>query len=119
MSDRECYIYVISQGRDGPVKIGYAERPEARLRNLQVGNPNELRLVQTHLCSRRQVALEIESGLHDVLGNNRIQGEWFNLSAEDAGGYVQGYVAMAELKAERDEADRIVKFYLKALEPIS
>lgn len=65
-------IYFIRAGEDGPVKIGTTEDLAARMRDLQVGNHEELRLVRT-----------IEGGagheqfLHRRFGHLRIRGEWF------------------------------------------
>jgi hypothetical protein len=38
------YVYFIGEEDDGPVKIGTAKDPIARLRSLQVGNPRRLRV---------------------------------------------------------------------------
>lgn len=38
------YVYIISEGDDGPVKIGLAKDPIARVRTMQTGNPRRLRI---------------------------------------------------------------------------
>lgn len=39
-----CFVYVIAEADDGPVKIGVAKDPISRLRAMQTGNPRRLRL---------------------------------------------------------------------------
>lgn len=39
------FLYVISEGAEGPIKIGRSRNPGARLCELQTGNARRLRLV--------------------------------------------------------------------------
>jgi T5orf172 domain len=39
-----CFVYVIGEGDDGPVKIGRAQDPIQRLRQMQTGNSRRLRI---------------------------------------------------------------------------
>jgi hypothetical protein len=67
-------IYFIQQGHDGPIKIGLAETErdcEHRLRLLQVGNPQRLRLLAV-MGGR----MDCDKALHAVFVRGRIRGEW-------------------------------------------
>lgn len=66
-------VYFIQADRGGPIKIGVAKDVEARLRDLQVGNPFELRVVG-QIPNAGQA---LERRLHSLLERHRIRGEWF------------------------------------------
>lgn len=69
-------IYFIQQGCDGPIKIGYSNNNVyERLISLQIGNPNELKLIEEIPGTRR-----VEKKLHKRFSNERIRGEWFEYS---------------------------------------
>jgi T5orf172 domain len=40
--ENPTFIYFIQSGEDGPIKIGFSNRPDRRLPELQTGNPREL-----------------------------------------------------------------------------
>jgi hypothetical protein len=65
-------VYFIRAGEDGPVKIGSAERPDERLRDLQCGNATELTLM--HVVGGWGPA---ERQIHKHYADRRIRGEWF------------------------------------------
>lgn len=69
-----CYVYFIQMGFFGPIKIGFSENnPLGRLRDLQVGNPEELRLIGYLRCKDRST----ERTLHEEFRALKIRGEWF------------------------------------------
>lgn len=39
-----CFIYLIGEADDGPIKIGHSQDPVSRLRTMQTGNPRRLRI---------------------------------------------------------------------------
>jgi hypothetical protein len=65
-------IYAIQAGDGGPIKFGVAKNPHARLRELQTGNPSELKLLVAV-----DLANESEYLIHDHLKDHRLKGEWF------------------------------------------
>ena len=67
----ERLVYLIQAGEDGPVKIGSARDPQARLRALQTASPLKLRL---HVTVPGGYAKERE--LHERFGYFRMNGEW-------------------------------------------
>ena len=64
-------IYFV-QDEDGPIKIGHAADPIARLRTLQSGNPRELTVLGWF-----EAPASVEAQLHGRLLQHRIRGEWF------------------------------------------
>lgn len=87
-------VYVIScEGY--PVKIGIAKSPELRLRELQVGCPYRL-----HLYFSIEVegdARKIEKHCHNQLSRFRLEGEWFEITVEEAIEAVQ-FVVRSSIK---------------------
>lgn len=66
-------IYFIQPARGGPVKIGWTEASVAqRVRDLQVGNPEELYLRHWMAGDRY-----VEKDLHVRFADWRLRGEWF------------------------------------------
>jgi Meiotically up-regulated gene 113 len=65
-------VYVIRIGDDGPCKIGSATDPVRRLRHLQTGQPQRLRLLHVF-----RGGAEEEAALHRRFAAVRISGEWF------------------------------------------
>jgi hypothetical protein len=66
------YVYFIREGRKGPIKIGYAANPQARIYNIQCGNPRALRFIGMVPGTR-----DDESEWHRRFDKLRIGGEWF------------------------------------------
>ncbi|ABI82018.1 hypothetical protein Pcar_3404 [Syntrophotalea carbinolica DSM 2380] len=67
-------IYIIEEGENGPLKIGFAADIEGRIKTLQVGNSQELNLVMSFEGSS-----DLENKIHKNLSRHRIRsnGEWF------------------------------------------
>ena len=75
----ECYVYLMKDTANGRYKIGMSKKPEYRERTLQSEKP-EITLICSKMYSSRDEARKIEKELHQRFKNNRIRGEWFNLS---------------------------------------
>lgn len=69
---RMSFVYFIQAGYSGPVKIGVAYDPVERMKELQVGNHQELRLVGIQLGTPSD-----EKQLHGFFADLHIRGEWF------------------------------------------
>jgi len=67
-------IYFIQAGEDGPVKIGRAKDPVARLAGLQTGSSERL-----YIRAVLDEPDECEEYLHDILDAVRVKGEWFRI----------------------------------------
>jgi hypothetical protein len=69
-------IYYIACTATQRLKIGYTRgEPEVRLKQLQTGSAADLRLMACH-----QGSPEDERALHEIFAEDRIRGEWFNVS---------------------------------------
>ena len=67
---RQGYVYCITDGT--ALKIGYSVKPEARVTELQTGNPRTLRLL-----AQIKGTLETEAALHAKHISDNILQEWF------------------------------------------
>jgi hypothetical protein len=84
------YLYIISEGPEGPVKIGRSNLPRARLSTLQTGNARPLELIDTYILPIDQVG-DAERTLHEELADHSIIGEWFNLSVRFMRAYMPDF----------------------------
>lgn len=66
-------------------KIGFAYDVPARVCNLQIGCPYELKLLGTIACLDPVV---VEEELHAIAERYRVRGEWFKLPPEMLAGFV-------------------------------
>lgn len=71
------FVYVIQQGPDGPIKLGCAVDPGARLASMQSGNPDKLALLGVCRGNRG-----VERMLLTTFIRHRIRGEWFSPARE-------------------------------------
>lgn len=77
-------VYVIHALETTRYKIGRAEDPEKRLKELQTGSPFPLRVINViDTCWDKRA----ERDLHNTFGEYRVCGEWFDLP-EDAVNYL-------------------------------
>ena len=77
------YIYVISGRSPNSVKIGTSRDPASRLKQLQTGHPEPLRLCHAEAVDPTKAKL-IERIIHKTLALHRSKGEWFSISEVDA-----------------------------------
>lgn len=68
-------VYFIRAGNY--IKIGYADDPRKRLKELQTGNPNKLELLGS---IPGDVSREKE--VHHIFSDFRVNGEWFELTTD-------------------------------------
>ena len=73
------HIYIISDSEN--IKIGFSKHPKKRLKQLQIGNPNNLQLVYTKPAKD---AKKIEKHLHKILWQfrSKYKSEWFTIKPE-------------------------------------
>lgn len=79
------FVYLL-QSVTGAYKIGFTANPKSRLRTFNVKLPFEvsyIALIETRDCA------QLETDLHSMFANKRINGEWFNLSPDDVD-YIKG-----------------------------
>ncbi len=70
---RPVWVYFVQSGERGPIKIGYSTCLLARLRTLQVGNPEKVSLL-----SLLPAGEEREAELHVEFVPYRLRGEWYS-----------------------------------------
>ena len=75
-------VYFIGEEENGcsPIKIGVAKNIEVRKRNLQTGNPLELRLLGWIVDVD---SFQLERHLHQHFEATRVRGEWFSIEPAD------------------------------------
>ena len=66
-------LYIIQSDNFGAIKIGRSKDPQKRLKELQTGNPNKLKLIATFKDKGW-----LEKILHEKLAKYRLNGEWFS-----------------------------------------
>lgn len=73
LDEDASYVYVIRGGKKTPIKIGVAKRPIQRLKTLQTGNHQQLRLLLVVPGDEK-----LETVLHHRFAEHRLEGsEWF------------------------------------------
>lgn len=75
------YIYIIGADQP-PYKVGISKDPQRRLKNLQTGHPQKLRIHDLKETNAEKTKL-LESAIHYHLKHHRTHGEWFNMSLEN------------------------------------
>ncbi len=75
--NRSGFVYFIQAGEDGPVRIGWARDPLARLAKLQKGNHESLRLLMT-IADNGTLATRTQARFEWL----RMHGEWFRFEAD-------------------------------------
>lgn len=100
---KQHHIYVI--GREaGPVKIGITSSLDTRLATIQTGCHFKIELLYFRLCRDRNHALEHERNFHAVYAENRLAGEWFDLTADLA---IEGVETGIDMEVWREEEQRL------------
>ena len=91
MTDRmdQSLLYIITEGENGPVKIGIAKRPGFRMKELQTGNARQLDLYWCRPFENTTFARIAEQRVHRDLQKHRMVGEWFALGPVRAAALVE------------------------------
>src|SRR6266705_2342621 len=72
-------LYVISCGLER-AKIGVADDARKRLRELQVGSPDELKLAHSQPYPERRDAVAVAEELYRYFAGRRLRGSWYRLA---------------------------------------
>lgn len=79
------FVYIISNSK-GLIKVGISKNPTRRVKQLQTGNGEVLKLLFTEefKCPRKKL-LQIEDKIHKYLSNmcKKKTGEWFEITDTD------------------------------------
>lgn len=101
------YLYVMEEfsheerRRPNAIKIGISRNPLARFKQLQTANKNRLELrTYVDLCTvSREKAQWVEDAFHELLSEDKLQGEWFKYSKRTG--------AVLAILASMSDIDRI------------
>lgn len=79
-------LYAIGCSSSGPIKIGVSENPKKRMHNFQTANASLLHTFFSIDVGTRELAMELESDIHEVYSEyrTRASGEWFSISSNQA-----------------------------------
>lgn len=72
IEDEPGFVYFVQAVEGGPIKIGWSVDPDKRLKELQGGNPKELKLIGIEAGD-----MQHERELHGRFRDHRMFGEWF------------------------------------------
>ena len=97
------YVYAISD-TSGGIKLGLAENPDDRVKQLQTGNKEQLTIIYRLYVEDMKHA---EDSLHLIFAGRRVNGEWFKLTEQE--------VALLELIFNARECNPIEKRRLEIL----
>lgn len=79
------YIYAI--GTETRQKIGFSKNPQARLKQLQTGNAEQL-VLHHYIEVQDDRTRLLERFLHKDIGYKKLKGEWFNMTRQEAVDYL-------------------------------
>lgn len=77
-----CYVYLMHDKRNGYHKIGVSKEPKYREKTLQSEQP-AIEMICSKRYPSRKIAEAIEAALHKAYAEQRVRGEWFDLSPVD------------------------------------
>lgn len=77
----DMYVYAIREKESGNIKLGISRDPQKRMKQLQIGNSQELELVALRKADNR---FKDERKLHLENNDSHIHGEWFSPEAVNA-----------------------------------
>lgn len=83
-----CYVYLMQDSSNGYYKIGISNTPEYRERTLQSEKPT-IEMLACKKFPTRKIAESIESALHTTYSQQRLRGEWFNLTDADVAAIIE------------------------------
>jgi hypothetical protein len=76
-------VYFVLDERSDAMKIGKADILEERLKGLQTGNPNPLKVIHFIKCKSSGHSRLVESQLHKQFDHLRGIGEWFTYNKQE------------------------------------
>lgn len=81
------FIYAIQSSKTKLIKIGFSVMPEGRVKGLQTGSPDKLKLLKTWPGT-----MSDEKRIHRCLKEHRVHGEWFEVSYDRAAFVIQAVI---------------------------
>ena len=74
------FIYLIQNLETSRYKIGISKHPQKRIKQLQTGSGEELKLIHTYESDNVR---KIETALHNRYSAQNTHGEWFDISLSE------------------------------------
>jgi len=74
------FVYLLKSYENGYYKIGTSKNPLKRIKELQIGNPEKIEIINSYLSENYS---KIEIALHNYYSYTRKTNEWFDLTLED------------------------------------
>ena len=74
------YVYVAQESTSGRYKIGISKDPERRIKELNIGNPEQLKLI--HYFKSNGNKYESETITHKMYAAHRLRSEWFDTAID-------------------------------------
>ena len=75
----KCFVYLMHDTSNDMHKIGVSNSPDYREKTLQSEKPT-IELLSSKPFVNRKIAMILEKSLHENYSENRIRGEWFDLT---------------------------------------
>lgn len=75
------FLYVLGLP-EGPVKVGFTSDPYARWQSIRIASPIDVRMFRCYETNSYPEPLE--RSVHALLKEKRVNGEWFNVSGDEA-----------------------------------
>lgn len=95
------YVYLIGNSIFGWYKIGKSIKPEVRIKDLGILLPFKIKVYSVWIAKNHHL---MESSLHEIYSNNRINGEWFEFTGEEIGKLINSIPA--ETQIYNDNTDK-------------
>ncbi len=93
------FLYVIATKRNGqwgsPIKVGVTHSLKRRLGAIRTGSPYPVTYFQFWKCGSRKIAEFMELAFHQLRGERRLSGEWFDVSPIEACCLIELYMRQA------------------------
>ena len=74
------YVYVAQESESGRYKIGISKDPERRIKELNIGNPEQLKLI--HYFKSNGNKYESETLTHKMYEAHKLRSEWFDTAID-------------------------------------
>lgn len=84
------FVYIMSC--NGAMKIGKADNPEKRVKDLQTGSATPIKLVDSYRIRSKGFARYVEKRAHKHLADIHMSGEWFEEDISRAQETIQGVI---------------------------
>jgi len=111
------FIYEKTQSPTSVYKVGQSKKPYQRMRNLQTGNMRKLAIYRIIECATKKQAETVEATIHERYANQRVHGEWFQISQEEVDRICEEIMALRDAELAKAVSRGISNNTLKEILP--